>query len=36
VEADHATDYAQVAAVLEACRQAGVAEVGLATRPRAN
>jgi biopolymer transport protein TolR len=36
VEADHAADYAQVAALLDACRQAGVAEVGLATRLRAD
>ena len=36
VEADSAATYDQVAALLDACRQAGVAEVGLATRLRAN
>jgi biopolymer transport protein ExbD len=36
VEADHAAAYAQVSALLDACRQAGVTEVGLATRLPAN
>jgi biopolymer transport protein ExbD len=34
VQADRDADYATVARVLEACRRAGVAEIGLATRPR--
>jgi biopolymer transport protein ExbD len=35
VQADRDMDYAPVARVLQACRTAGVEEIGLATRPRA-
>ena len=35
VQADRDMDYAPIARVLQACRTAGVAEIGLATRPRA-
>jgi biopolymer transport protein TolR len=34
VQADRDMDYAPVARVLQACRIAGVEEIGLATRPR--
>ena len=34
VQADRDMDYAPVARVLQACRTAGIEEIGLATRPR--
>jgi biopolymer transport protein ExbD len=34
VQADRATDYATVATALDACRRAGITEIGLGTRPR--
>src|SRR5262249_53181533 len=34
VQADRSADYATVAAVLDACRRAGVTEIGLGTRAR--
>jgi biopolymer transport protein ExbD len=33
VQGDREADYATVARVIEACREAGVSEIGLATRP---
>jgi biopolymer transport protein ExbD len=33
VQADRTADYAKVARALDACRRAGVTEIGLATRP---
>jgi biopolymer transport protein TolR len=35
IQADRDLDYGPVARVLQACRTAGVEEIGLATRPRA-
>lgn len=34
IQADRGLDYGPVARVLQACRDAGVEEIGLATRPR--
>ena len=34
IQADRDVEYAPVARVLQACRQAGIAEIGLATRKR--
>jgi biopolymer transport protein ExbD len=34
VQADRDMDYGPVARVLQACRTAGIEEIGLATRPR--
>jgi len=34
IQADRDVEYAPVARVLQACRQAGIEEIGLATRKR--